>query len=184
MHQQREQRVYYPVEIYTDYKESSLPKRPRFVERQVLTIKMLINRCDGDVPVTRLLYLRSGQHTPTTRHHHMQNFYTMGSWKTTFLDIIKPPYNSEVLRASLQAKQHYSRHDTHSKEKSNLHLLPTQPITMQATSGGRWSQGMVKFKAETPNHVCGPNAIRRIWKKQGTIVVSHNTYHSSSQYYH
>ena len=68
--------------------------------------------------------------------------------KTTLPIIIKPPHNGGKIRATLQARQDYSRYDAHAKEKSNL--LPTQPIWVQTTNGGIWSQGVIKSKGETP----------------------------------
>ena len=65
----------------------------------------------------------------TAIYSHQQTFSSADTLKTTFPAIIRPPHNSEAVRASLKARQDYSRYNAHSKEKPNL--LPTQPIWVQ-----------------------------------------------------
>ena len=60
----------------------------------------------------------------------------------------QPPWNSEVVRASLQSRQDFCRYNAQAKERSTL--LPTQPVWVQDSTNHRLSQGVVKSKAETP----------------------------------
>ena len=69
--------------------------------------------------------------------------------KTTPPAIIRPPHNSESVRASLKARQDCCRYNVHSKEKPDLQ--PTQPIWVQDTISIRWNPSVIKAQAGTPH---------------------------------
>ena len=70
--------------------------------------------------------------------------------RTTLPAIIRPPPNSEAVRASLQSRQDFSKYDAHTKELPRL--LPKQLVRLQDPSTKKWSiPGEVLQKAETPN---------------------------------
>ena len=110
------------------------------------------------VPTTKWLFKSWGQLPLTVTHHPQQTSpwqrdennsasYYQTKMKTTLPAIIKPPWNS-VVRSSLQSRQDICRYDAQAKERSTL--LPTQPVQVQDPISHRWSQGVVKSKAETP----------------------------------
>ena len=97
-----------------------------FIERQVQTIKSLLSKCgkDGSDPYLALLKLRS---TPLdSRSPSPGELLQNRQQGTTLPVIIRPPPNSEAVRAALQSRQVYTNHDAHAKELSKL--LPTQPV--------------------------------------------------------
>ena len=61
---------------------------------------------------------------------------------------IRPPPNSEAIRASLQAMQRFSHHDPHAKEM--IDLIPRQPVWVQDPHNRTWYEGAIVPKAETP----------------------------------
>ena len=130
---------------------TSSPHFPRdhgFIERQVQIIKKFFNRCDEDgtnhqvaLQELRTTPLDSSKPSPTQLLHSRK-------MKTTLPATIKPPWNSEVVRASLQSGQDFHRYDTQAKERYTL--LTTQPVWIQDPTSHRWSQGVVQSKDETP----------------------------------
>ena len=70
--------------------------------------------------------------------------------KTTLPAIIRPPHNSEAIRASPKDRHDYSRYDAHSKEKHDL--LPTQPIWVQDAISKRWNPSVIKAQASSRHH--------------------------------
>ena len=124
------------------------PKGHGFIERQVQTIKNLLSKCakDGSDLYLALLQLRStplDSRTPSPGEL-LQN----RKLRTTLPVIIRPPPNSEAVRAALQSRQVYTNHDAHAKELSKL--LPTQPVWVQNTLTKKWEKGVIKSQAETP----------------------------------
>ena len=99
------------------------------------------------VPATKWLFKRWGQlllkvtPSPAELLHGRQ-------MKTTLPAIIKSLHNNEAVRAYLQSRQDFPRYDAQGKERSTL--LPTQPVCIQDSTSHRWSQVVVKTKAETP----------------------------------
>ena len=67
---------------------------------------------------------------------------------TTLPVIIRPPANSEAVRAALHSRQVYTNHDAHAKEL--IKLLPTEPLWVQNTLIKEWEKGVIKSHAETP----------------------------------
>ena len=61
---------------------------------------------------------------------------------------IRPPPNSEAIRASLQSVQRFSHHDAHVKEM--IDLIPRQPVWVQDPHTKTWYEGAIVSKAETP----------------------------------
>ena len=132
---------------------TSSPHYPRghgFIERQVQTIKHIFAKCaeDGSDPHLALLQLRATPldcRTPSPGEL-LQN----RQLRTTLPAIIRPPPNSEAVRASLQSRQDFSKYDAHTKELPRL--LPKQLVRLQDPSTKKWSiPGEVLQKAETPN---------------------------------
>ena len=124
------------------------PKGHGFIERQVQTIRNLLNKCDkdGSDPYLALLQLKStplDSKTPSSAEllHNRK-------LRTTLPGIIKPSADSEEVRASLQARQVVTHHDAHAKELPQL--LPKQPVWVQNTLTKRWERGIIKSQAETP----------------------------------
>ena len=106
------------------------PKGRGFIERQGQTIKKLFARCDED-STNYNLALQDPWTTPINSNlQSPAELFFNRQLKTTLLAIIRPPHNSEAVRASLKARHDYSRYDVHSKEKPDL---PTQPIWVQDT---------------------------------------------------
>ena len=68
--------------------------------------------------------------------------------RTTLPVIIRPPANSEAVRAALQSRQVYTNHDAHTKEIGKL--LSTQPVWVQNTLTKKWEKGVIKSQGETP----------------------------------
>ena len=130
--------VCYPVKIHNDYKQYSLHKRSWFhwkagTDHQEDVQQMWwgwFKLTDGSMWVEGNLHY-SKKPLPGK---HLQS----RQLKTTLPVIIKPPHNNEVVRASFQARQDYNRHNVYTKE--NSHLLATQPMWVQTTNDGRWSQ--------------------------------------------
>ena len=125
------------------------PKGHGFIKWQVQTIKKLFARCDED-NTNYYLALQELWATPiNTNLQSPAELLFNRQLKTTLPAIIRPPHNSEAVRASLKARQDYSRCDAHSKEKPDL--LPTQPIWVQDAISKRWNPGVVKIQVETPH---------------------------------
>ena len=114
------------------------PKGHGYIERQIQSIKNLLKKCDEDKsdPHLALLQLRTipiDNRTPSPSQL-LQN----RQLRTTLPAIIRPPPDSEQVRASLQSRQVFNHHDAHAKEQSKL--LPTQPVWVkhpQEKSGKR-----------------------------------------------
>ena len=124
------------------------PKGHGFIERQGQTIKNLLSKCakDGSDPYLALLQLRS---TPLdSRTPSPGELLHNRKLRTTLPVIIRPPPNSEAVRAALQSRQVYTNHDAHAKELSKL--LPTQPVWVQNTLTKKWEKGVIKSQADTP----------------------------------
>ena len=124
------------------------PKGHGFIKRQVQIIQNLLSKCakDGSGPYLALLQLRSTPldgKTPSPGEL-LQN----RQLRTTLPVIIRPPANSEAVRAALQSRKVYTNHDAHAKELSKL--LPTQPVWVQNTLTKKWEKGVIKSQAETP----------------------------------
>ena len=126
------------------------PHYPRghcFIERQVQIIKKPFNRCDVDgtshqVALQELTATPLDSNTPS-----LADLLHSRQMKTTLPAIIKPPWNSEVVRASLQSRQDFHRYDAQAKERSTL--LHNQTVWVQDPTSHRWSQGVVMTKPET-----------------------------------
>ena len=127
---------------------TSSPHYPRghgFIESQVQIIKNLFNRYveEGTNHQVALQQLRA---TPLDNNTPSPAELLHGrQMKTTLPAIIKLLQNSAGVRASLQSRQDFSRYDAQAKERSTL--LPTQ---VEDSTSHRWSQGVVKSKAEMP----------------------------------
>ena len=137
--------------IHPDYKQSSLPKGSCISERQVQTIKKLFARCDKD---NTHYYLALKELWATPINSNLQSPAELlfnRPLKTTLPVIIRPPHNSEAVRASLKSRQDYSRYDAYSKEKHDL--LPTKPIWLQDAISKRWNPGVVKPKQRHPTPI-------------------------------
>ena len=118
-----------------------------FVEWQVQTIKKLLTKCiqDGSDPFLALLQLRTipiNSRTPSPSEL-LQNRRLC----TTLPVNIRPPPNSEAIRASLQSIQRFSHHDAHAKEM--IDLIPRQPVWVQDPHTRTWYGGGIVSKAET-----------------------------------
>ena len=90
-----------------------------FIERQVQTIKSLLSKCakDGSDPYLALLQLRS---TPLdSRTSSPGELVQNRQLRTTLPVIIRPPANSEAVRAALQSSQVFINHDANAKELSS-----------------------------------------------------------------
>ena len=130
---------------------TSSPHYPRghgFVEQQVQTIKKLLTKCsqDGSDPFLALIQLRTtliDSRTPSPSEL-LQNRKLC----TTLPVNIRPPPNSEAIRASLQAMQRFSHHAAHAKEMIDLN--PRQPVWVQHLHTRTWYEGAIVSKAETP----------------------------------
>ena len=61
--------------------------------------------------------------------------------------IIRPPSDSEQVRASLQSRQVFNHHDAHAKEQTKL--LPTQPVWVKHPQDKKWEKATIKSQAET-----------------------------------
>ena len=73
---------------------------------------------------------------------------------------IRPPPNSEAIRASLQAMQRFSHHDAHAKEM--IDHIPSQPVWVQDPYTRTWYEGAIVSKAETPrSYICAKSGIVR-----------------------
>ena len=145
---QAEYRLCSKIWIQADHKQSILPKGHGFIERQVQTIKNLLNKCDGD-GTDHYLTLLQLTATPTdSRLPSPGELLQSRQLKTTLPAIIRPPANSESNRASLQSKQEYTNHDAHSKELP--HLQSKQHVWVQNTLTKQWYKATVKSRAETP----------------------------------
>ena len=102
------------------------PKGHGFIERQVQTIKNLLNKCDkgGSDQYLALCQLKS---TPLdSKTPSPAELLHNRKLRTTLLGIIKPSADSEEVRASLQVRQVVTHHDAHAKELPQL--LPKQPV--------------------------------------------------------
>ena len=66
---------------------------------------------------------------------------------TTLPVNIRPPPNSEAIRASLQSMQRFSHHDAHAKEM--IDLIPRQPVSVQDPHTRTCYEGAIVSKAET-----------------------------------
>ena len=96
------------------------PKGHGFIERQVQTIKNLLNKCDkdGSDPYLVLLQLKS---TPLdSKIPSPAELLHNRKLRTTLPGIIKPSADSEEVRASLQVRQVVTHHDAHAKELPQL----------------------------------------------------------------
>ena len=61
---------------------------------------------------------------------------------------IRPPPNSEAIKASLKAIQRFSHHDAHAREM--IDLIPKQHVWVQDPHIITWYEGTIVSKAETP----------------------------------
>ena len=106
------------------------PKGHGFIERQVQTIKNLLSKCDKDGS-DPYLALPAAEVNPnlTVGHQHLGELLQNRKLRTTLPVIIRPPPNSEAVRAALQSRQVYTNHDAHAKEL--IKLLPIQPVWVQ-----------------------------------------------------
>ena len=68
--------------------------------------------------------------------------------RKTLPPIIRPPPDSEQIRASLQSRQVFNHHDVHAKEQTKL--LPTQPVWVKHPQDKKWEKATIKSQAETP----------------------------------
>ena len=132
---------------------TSSPHYPRghgFIECQVQTIKHIFTKCaeDGSDPHLALLQLRVT--TLDCRMPSPGELLQKRQLRTTLPAIIRPPPNSEAVRASLQSRQDFSTYDAYTKELPML--LPKQLVRLQDPSTKKLSiPGGVLQKAETPN---------------------------------
>ena len=102
------------------------PKGHGYIERQIQSIKNLLKKCDEDKsdPHLALLQLRT---TPNdNRTPSPSQLLQNRQLRMTLPAIIRPPPDSEQVRASLQSRQVFNHHDAHTKEHTKL--LPTQPV--------------------------------------------------------
>ena len=102
------------------------PKGHGLIERQVQTIKSLMNKCDGDVTYHSLALLQLRATPKDSRLPSPGKLLQNRQMKTALPAIIRPPANNESIRASLQSKQGYTYHDAHAKELPQL--LPKQHV--------------------------------------------------------
>ena len=119
-----------------------------FVEQQVQTIKKLLTKCIQDEydPFLSLLQWRTmpiDSRTPSPSEL-LQN----RKLHTTLPVNIKPPPNSEAIRASLQSMQRFNHHDVHAKEM--VDLIPRQVVWVSDPHTRTWYEGAIVSKAETP----------------------------------
>ena len=122
-----------------------------FIEKQVQTIKKLFTWCDKD---NRNYYLALQELSATPINSNLLSPVQLlfnRQLKTTLPAIIRPPHNKEAVRASLKARQDYSRYNTASKEKPDL--LPTSQsgYRMQFPKDG--TQGWSKPKQRHPTPI-------------------------------
>ena len=112
------------------------------------TIKKLLTKCsqDGSDPFLTLLQLRT---TPIDSRTPSPSELLQNRKLCTTLPVnIRPPPNSEAIRASLQSMQRFSHHDAHAKEM--IDLIPRQPVWVQDPHTKTWYEGAIVSKAETP----------------------------------
>ena len=112
------------------------------------TIKKLLTKCiqDGSDPFLALLQLRT---TPIDSRTPSPNELLQNRRLHTTLPVnIRPPPNSEAIRASLQSIQRFSHHDAHAKEM--IDLIPRQPVWMHDPHTRTWYEGGIVSKADTP----------------------------------
>ena len=112
------------------------------------TIKKLLTKCsqDGSDPLLVLLQLRT---TPIDSRTPSPCELLQNRKLCTTLPVnIRPPPNSEAIRASLQAMQKFSHHDVHAKEM--IDLIPRQPVWVQDPHTRTQYEGTIVSKAETP----------------------------------
>ena len=127
---------------------SHYPRGHGFVEQQVQTIKKLLTKCiqDGSDPFLALLQLRT---TPIDSRTPSPSELLQNRKLCTTLPVnIRPPPNSEAIRASLQSMQRFSHHDAHAKEM--IGLIPRQPVWVQDPHTRTWYEGAIVSKADTP----------------------------------
>ena len=123
------------------------PRGNGVVEQQVQTIKKLLTKCsqDGSYPFLALLQLRT---TPIDSRTPSPSELLQNRKLCTTLPVnIRPPPNSEAIRASLQAMQRFSHHDAHAKEM--IHLIPRQPVWVQDPHTRTLYEGSIVFQVET-----------------------------------
>ena len=128
------------------------PKGHGFIKSQVQTIKKLFARCDED-NINYHLALQELWATPINSN--LQSPVELlfnRQLKTTLPVIIRPPHNSEAVRAFLKTRQDYSRYNAHSREKPERNLIFYQPsqsgYRMQFPKDG--TQGWSKSKQRHP----------------------------------
>ena len=102
------------------------PKGHGFRERQVQTIKNLLNKCDGDGTDHYLALLHMTATPIDSRLPTPGKLLQNRQLKTTLPAIIRPPANDESITASLKSRQGYNYHDGHAKELPQL--LPKQHV--------------------------------------------------------
>ena len=124
------------------------PKGHGFIERQVQTIKNLLNKCEGDGTDHSLALLQLRATPIDSRLPSPGGFLQNRLLKTTLSATIRPPANNESIRASLQSRQGYTNHDAHGKELPQL--LPKQHVWLQNAMTKQWYKTVVKSKAESP----------------------------------
>ena len=124
------------------------PKGHGCIERQVQTIKNLQSKCAKDCSDAYLALLQLRSTPLDSRTPSPGELLQNRKLRTTLPVIIRPPPNSDAVRAALQSRQVYTNHDAHAKELSKL--LPTQPVLVQNTLTKKWERGVIKSQAETP----------------------------------
>ena len=99
------------------------PRGHGLIERQVQIIKKLFKRCDEGctnhqvaLQELRATPFHNSTPSPAELFHGRQ-------METTLPAIIKPSWNSQAVRASLQSRQYFCRYDAQAKDRSTL--LPT-----------------------------------------------------------
>ena len=113
------------------------------------TIKKLLTKCsqDGSDPFLALLQLKT---TPIDSRTPSPSELLQNRKLHTALPVnIRPPPNSEAIRASLQSMQRFSHHHAHANEM--IDLTPRQPVWVQDPHTKTWYEGAIVSKAETPS---------------------------------
>ena len=96
------------------------PKDHGFIERQVQTMKNLLNKCDGDGTDHYLALLQLRAIPMDSRLPSPDYLFPDRQLKTTLPAIIRPPANNESTKASLQSRKGYTSCDAHAKELPQL----------------------------------------------------------------
>ena len=127
----------------------SSPHYPRghgFIDRQIQIIKKLFCRYSEGLSSYQMALCELRATPLDSKMPLSEELLYNRQLRTTFPVIIKSPHNSPAIRPSLQARQDHSWYDAHAKE---VKPAPHSANLCKATNWGRWTQAVVKSKAET-----------------------------------